>query len=91
MTGEGALVRGVMARHIFVVARAHPDLFEFLLKQFADDANVSVVLDRRTAHRRLHSGEIPVDGERRRADRRSRPAIDEELRSRSHAIITLPD
>ena len=82
-----------MARHIFIVARAHRDLFEFLEKQFAEDGNVWVVLDRRQSdRRRAYPTHSAHDGDRRRAvsDRRTRPAVDEELKARSHAIITLP-
>jgi hypothetical protein len=39
----------------------------------------------------VQPGEIPVDGDRRRGDRRLHHAVDEELKVRSHAIITLPD
>ncbi len=93
MMGGGAVVRGAMARHIFVIGRAHRDLFDFLEKQFAEDANVSVVLDRRvTDRRRARISDVSLDANRRRpGDRRGHPSIDEELKSRSHAIITLPD
>jgi hypothetical protein len=47
-----------------------------------------VILDRRIGERRRAT--MSVEHERRQADRRSRPEVDEELRSRSHAIITIP-
>lgn len=93
MTGGGALLRGIMARHIYVVGRAHRDLYEFLSKQFEDDGNVKVILDRRLAERRLSNrlSATPITERRRRVDRRSRPLVDEELKSRSHAVVSLPD
>jgi hypothetical protein len=81
-----------MARYIFVVSRGHRDLYEHLLEQFSDDPNVRVILDRRYGERRRPGPAQPtLEGERRQRDRRTRVSIDEELRTRSHAIITLPD
>lgn len=77
-----------MARHIFIVSRSHRDLYEFLAKQFVDDPNVRVIYDRRTGDQRQESPET-TSFDRRYRDRRARPEVDEELRSRSHAIITL--
>jgi len=36
---------------MFIVARRHPELYDYLSAQFADDPNVTVVLDRRLASR----------------------------------------
>ena len=93
MTGGGALLRGIMARHIYVVGRAHRDLYEFLSKQFEDDGNVNVILDRRLGERRRSNGQSPKSSpeRRQRIDRRSRPLVDEELKLRSHAVVSLPD
>jgi hypothetical protein len=70
---------------VFVVARRHPELYEYLTSRFADDTNVVVVLDRRLAPRRRRA--LPAAAERRRADRRSRPEVDERLASTSLAIV----
>jgi hypothetical protein len=78
-----------MGRTLFVVSRHHPDLFAYLRERFATDSNVEVILDRRMAQRRQR--EVTPDAERRRADRRSRPEVEMELKTRSHAIITIPD
>jgi hypothetical protein len=81
-----------MARHIFVVARGHRDLYEVLAKQFIDDGNVRIILDRRLADRRQDDSVVVPHGDRRAArDRRTRPKVDEELKWRSHAIITLDE
>jgi len=82
-----------MPRHIFVVSRLHPELYEYLTNRFQQDGNVRVILDRRHGQRRqIRATRPPPEGERRwRLERRTRLSVDEELRSRSHTIITLPD
>lgn len=78
-----------MGRTMYIVARDHPELFAYLRDRFSCDGRVEVILDRRVAQRR--QGNTSHTPERRRADRRTRPEIDEELQIRAHAIITLPD
>jgi chromosome segregation ATPase len=73
---------------LFVVARRDPELHGYLRARFADDAGVSVVLDRRAETRRRRA--LPAAAERRRADRRTRPEIDEQLRATSLAIVGAP-
>jgi hypothetical protein len=74
---------------MFIVARSHTELYEYLNAQFVDDATVRVVLDRRQAPRRRRA--LPAAAERRRVDRRSRPEVDERLRATSLAIVTASD
>lgn len=78
-----------MGRNLFVVSRRYPDLYEYLRERFASDPAVVVILDRRVTQRRRAQG--PYEAERRRGDRRSRPEVEIELQTRSHAIITMPD
>jgi predicted nucleic acid-binding Zn-ribbon protein len=75
-----------MAAQLFIVARSHPELYDYLTARFAEDAGVAVVLDRRLAPRRRRS--LPAAAERRRADRRARPDVDEQLRATSLAVVT---
>lgn len=77
-----------MARHLFLVSRHEPRLYEYLVDRFRDDGNVEVILDRRRGERRSRSAH--QGPERRRADRRFRQEIDAELQVRSHVILTLP-
>lgn len=77
-----------MARQLVIVSRQHVDLFVYLRDRFAGEAEVEVILDRRVGERRRE--ELPVERERRRTDRRSRPDIDAQLRSRSHVIVSSP-
>jgi chromosome segregation ATPase len=76
------------AFRLFVVAQRDPELYGYLRARFADDAGVSVVLDRRVETRRRRA--LPAAAERRRAARRTRPEIDEQLRTTSLAIVGAP-
>jgi chromosome segregation ATPase len=77
-----------MPAQLFIVARRYPELYEYLSARFADDANLAVVLDRRLAPRR-HRAQ-PAAAERRHGQRRSRPEVDERLRTTSLAVVTAP-
>jgi hypothetical protein len=74
--------------HLFIVSRQHPDLYEYLRGRLTADGDVRVIADRRLGERRRKSA--PAAAERRRADRRSRPEIDEQLRHHAQAIVTVP-
>lgn len=78
-----------MGRTLFIVSRQHPDLYAYLRERFATDTAVEVILDRRLTQRRQR--DASRDEDRRLADRRARPEVEVELRTRSHAIITIPD
>jgi len=71
-------------RCLFIVARDQPNVWRFLKQDFAGDARVQVILDRRRGERRKHGQTHEPD--RRQADRR-RAAIDTDLRYRSFVII----
>ena len=76
-----------MARTLFIVSRRHTELYDYLRERFAGDEQVEIILDRRGAR----EGD-PVrwpDTEQRGHERRSRPEVDTELESRSHAVITV--
>ena len=76
-----------MPHHILIVSREDPDLYAFIADRFTDDPTIEVTLDRRFVKRRQRS--TLVAAERRRRDRRMRPGVDEELRSRAHVVVTL--
>jgi hypothetical protein len=78
-----------MGRTLFIVSRQHPDLYAYLRERFAADTAVEVILDRRLGQRRQRAAVTQVD--RRRSDRRTRPEVEVELQTRSHAIITIPE
>ena len=73
-----------MARTLFIVSRRHPDLYEYLKERFANDDQVQVILDRRAGPPGRRA-----DAERGAEERRTRPEVDTELESRSHAVVTV--
>jgi hypothetical protein len=89
--GEGApmALTSPPDRFLFIVSRGNAKLASYLQHHFTGDTPVRVVVDRRHGERRQRSADITTD--RRRADRRTRPHIDKELRLTSFAIVTLPD
>jgi len=76
-------------RFLFIVSRANVKLASYLQHHFTGDTTVRVIVDRRHGERRQQTAQ--VGAERRRADRRSRPQVDKELRLTSFAIVTLPE
>ncbi len=76
-----------MPVHLSIISRQHNDLYDYLRERLAGDGDVRVIKDRRLGERRRKAA--PAAAERRRAERRSRPEIDEQLRVRSHAIVTV--
>ncbi len=78
-----------MPREIFVVARDRPDLYRYLSQTFADAENVQVIWDRRSSERRT-SGDERAGAERRRGERRTRPTVEQELRTVGYVFITIP-
>ncbi len=77
-----------MPREIFIVARDRPDLYRYLSQTFSDAENVQVIWDRRAGERRA-AAVVSHEPERRRADRRRRPTVDQELRNVGYAFITI--
>lgn len=59
-----------MVRHVYVVPRDRTELFEQLSKEFSNDPEVEVILDRRVGDRRRSQSAPSV--ERRRGERRRR-------------------
>jgi hypothetical protein len=78
-----------MPRYLFIVSPRHSWLHRALIERFSGDPKVEVIQDRRRGERR--EGGVPVWPDRRRHDRRSRPEVDEELRSRPYAIVIRPE
>ena len=67
------------AAHLVIVGRNHPGLYA-CLERFSRDAQVLVILDRRSGQRRQCSESC--EPERRRADRRGAPGVQHDLRLR---------
>ncbi|MGH7348040.1 MAG: hypothetical protein ACREMQ_11470 [Longimicrobiales bacterium] len=73
-----------MAQLVFIVSRHRPKLHEYLQQEFAGNADVAVIVDRRLGERRLR--EVEHGSERRQIDRRQ-AEVDERLRSMGWAIV----
>lgn len=69
-----------MPRYLFIVARGNSTLFEYLKERFADDEAVEVITDRRAST-------APTEPA---VERRSHPDVNDEIRARSYAVVTLP-
>lgn len=72
-------------RHLLIVARSEPTVYEYVKRTFAGEDSVEVIMDRRLGERRRASASAAV--ERRRADRRSAPPIHDRLRSPGWAVV----
>jgi hypothetical protein len=72
---------------LLIVARDRVELYAYLVNEFAGDADVTVVIDRRHGERR--GVEQPAGGERRNGDRRSRPLSEEQLRTLGFVVVPI--
>ncbi len=73
-----------MAQLVFIVARHRPKLHEYLQQEFAGNAEVSVIVDRRLGERRLH--EVQHSPNRRQSDRRD-ALTEDRLHSMGWAVV----
>ena len=78
-----------MARHLFIVSREQPGLFSYLAREFANEPEVTVILDRRRGERR--SGQEPETelANRRQGDRRLQAEIVTQLATLGYAFVRL--
>lgn len=76
---------GDKVRCVFIVARDQSDLWHYLRQHFAREEEVQVILDRRRGERRQRNR--VTETERRQADRRRQPSVDNDLRYRSFVIL----
>ncbi len=75
-------------RRLLIVARDWRTFYKTVAREFAGDERTEVVQDRRLRERRHHVAGIRMF-ERRRADRRQRPNVDEELRRAGYVVVSL--
>ncbi len=74
-------------RHLFIVSRAKPELFNRLVREFGGDNAVRVILDRRSGEWRQQPRANL--SERRQQDRRVRTSTADELQTRGCAIVSV--
>jgi len=76
--------------HLFIVSRQQPDLYSYLLREFSEEADVRIVLDRRYGERRQpkerRNGD---DGERRSNERRAQNDINSRLATLGYAFVRI--
>jgi hypothetical protein len=75
----GSPRRSGNAHHLIVVARDRDALYQYFREAFAENATITVVLDRRRGDRRVATTD--------RAGERRRHAIDEQLRVLGWAVV----
>jgi hypothetical protein len=81
---EGASAK----RHLLIVSRHHPGLYDYMRQRFAAEPNVAVIFDRRRGRdRRSHGGNTEM--ERRGGERRLRPQVDAALKMESMQFLTI--
>jgi hypothetical protein len=85
-TGRRQLTRR-RARHLIIVARDRPALYEHLRRAFEGNETIQVILDRRVGERRERNAS--TDAERRRAPRRSRSPLDGQLSAIGWSVVLL--
>lgn len=88
----------LLPRLLFIVSTRRPDLYGKLdlyakLKvALASEPSVEIHLDRRVGQRRSGAGATAAAPDRRRAERRQRDAIDNEIHDRGWAVVKVsPD
>jgi len=85
-TEERTRRRGPLAvRGLLIVARDQGDLYDYFRDTYGDRAEVTVLVDRRQGERRR--APRPVQGERRRRDRRTLPSRAEDLRVHPYVLV----
>jgi hypothetical protein len=75
-------------RHLLIISRYHPGLYEYVRARFAREDSVEVILDRRRGRDRRNVAGITAV-ERRASDRRTRPHVDTALRMESMQFVTV--
>ncbi len=80
-----------MGQHLFIVSRQQPDLYSYLTREFSQESEVRVILDRRQGERRGQRdrrGSEPAD-RRHQLDRRGPGAIATQLSTLGYAFVRL--
>lgn len=76
--------------HLFIVSRREPELFAYLSKEFAAEADVRVIIDRRVGERRRSADDTPAV-DRRHGDRRGQSHVSRQVNSIGYAFVRVDD
>jgi hypothetical protein len=71
---------------LFIVTRRQRDLYEYVLRRFANEPDVRVLLDRRIADRRRAPAPRSAPDERRQAQRRQNSEVSYQLLTMGYAF-----
>ena len=82
-------------RHLFLISRDQPGLWEYLRREFSSEENVEVILDRRLGRERRSGHDRRVVqrhvgsavSERRTVARRTGASVDAQLRTLGYAML----
>jgi hypothetical protein len=81
-----------VARFVFVISPKRPDLYQTLAREFADEAAVLVVMDRRVTERRQSGASSPQDaGDRRRGERRTHHPARSDIALLGYTFVRVAD
>ena len=86
---SGCAPSGRPIRHLLIISRYHPGLYDYVRARFAGEDNVEVILDRRRGPDRRSAAAAEIHAERRSSDRRVRPHVDDALRMESMQFVTI--
>lgn len=79
-----------MGQHLFIVSRQQTDLYSYLAREFSEEPDVRVIMDRRQGERRQPSDSGPSPrSERRQSDRRANTEIGGQLATLGYAFVRL--
>jgi len=79
-----------VSQHLFIVSRQQPDLYSYLAKEFSEEPEVRVILDRRQGERRQGDRRTADASDRRHhSDRRGNPEAGGQLSTLGYAFIRL--
>jgi hypothetical protein len=77
--------------HLFIVSRQQPDLYSYLQREFSEEADVRIILDRRYGERRQprERRNTAADDERRLNERRAQTDINSRLSTLGYAFVRI--
>jgi hypothetical protein len=79
----------VVPQHLFIVSRQQPALYSYLAREFSEEPDVRVILDRRQGERRRHHERRAGDATDRRQhpDRRTNGDAGGQLSALGYAFV----
>lgn len=79
-----------MSEHLFIVSRQQLDLYRYLTREFSNETDVRVILDRRYGERRIQGERRAAPrGDRRQTERRNDGEITGQIGTLGYAFVRL--